>query len=106
MAEVFRGKFRLAFRRLSKHGVRSHLEGFYFDVYYYAPQQVLKLFGPEYSHLEFEGLSVITPTAESKKLAVEFPRVYRLLARMDDALSRRAPWWGWGDFFIISMRYR
>lgn len=106
MAEVFRGNFRLAFRRLSRNGARSHLEGLYFNVYYYPPRRVLEWFGPDYACLELEGLSVITPTAESKNLAKHFSRLYDILARLDDALSVRPPWWGWGDFYILSMKYK
>ena len=105
MAEVFRGNLRLAFRRLSRGGTRSHLEGLYFNVYYFPPRRVIGWFGQHYTKLELEGLSVITPTAESKNLALKFPRLYAFLARLDDNLSARPPWWGWGDFYILSMRY-
>lgn len=105
LAEVFRGNFRLAFRRLSRSGTRSHLEGLYFNVYYFSPSRVLDWFGQAYTELELEGLSVITPTAESKNLARHHPRFYSILARLDDILSVRPPWCGWGDFYILSMRY-
>ena len=105
LAEIFRVNFRLAFRRLSPHGVQSHLEGLHFKVYYFSPRRALDWFGPDFAQLELEGLSVITPTAESKQLAKRHPRLYRLLARMDDAVSNRWPWRGWGDFYILSMRY-
>ena len=105
MAEVFRGNFRLAFRRLSHMGTRSHLEGLYFNVYYFKSQQVIQWFGSDYSFIALEGLSVITPTAESKNLAKQFPRLYRALAWLDDRLSARHPWREWGDFYILSLRY-
>jgi ubiquinone/menaquinone biosynthesis C-methylase UbiE len=105
LAEVFRGNFHLAFRRMARMGARSHLEGLYFNVYYFPPRSVLNWFGKDYNFLELEGLSVITPTAESKNLAKRFPRLYAALARLDDALSIRSPWWGWGDFYILSMKY-
>lgn len=106
LATVFTGQGRQAFRRLSKHGTRAHLEGLYFDVYYFAPRQVELWFGKEYKRVALEGLSVITPTAESKNLARGFPRVYRALSWLDDRLSPHAPWWNWGDFYILSLRYR
>jgi ubiquinone/menaquinone biosynthesis C-methylase UbiE len=105
LATVFLGQFRLAFRRLSKNGTLAHLEGKYFKVYYFSPKQVQEKFGSNYKLLEIEGLSVITPTAESKNLAKRHKSFYGLLAWLDDRLSRVAPWWGWGDFFIISFRY-
>ena len=105
MAEVFRGHFRLAFRRFARGAVRANLEGLHFDVYYFSPRQVLDWFGPDYELLALEGLSVLTPTAESRSFATTFPRLYGLLAWLDDRLSPHRPWSGWGDFFMLSLRY-
>ncbi len=105
LATAFTGQFKLAFRRLSGR-TRAHLEGLYFDVYYFSPRQACAWFGPDFSLQALEGLSVITPTAESKNLAIRFPRLYRALSRIDDALSFRPPWRGWGDFYILTMRYQ
>lgn len=99
------GQVGLALRRLSRRGTRAHLEGLYFNIYYFTPQQVISWFGGDYDFLALEGLSVITPTAESKNFAKRFPRLYRALSWLDDRLSTRPPWWGWGDFFILSLRY-
>jgi ubiquinone/menaquinone biosynthesis C-methylase UbiE len=105
LALVFTGRFRLALRRLAPGGTRAHLEGLYFTVHYFSPRDARRAFGDDYRLLEIEGLSVITPTAESKNLAKRHRRIYRALAWLDDRVSRRPPWWGWGDFFIISLRY-
>jgi ubiquinone/menaquinone biosynthesis C-methylase UbiE len=105
LALIFTGRIRLALRRLAPRGTRAHLEGLYFTVYYFSPPEVRRAFGADYRLLEIEGLSVITPTAESKNLAKRHPRVYRALAWLDDRLSHVPPWRGWGDFFIISLRY-
>ena len=104
MAEILRGHARLAFRRFTRSGTYSHLEGLYFPVYYFSPQQVLQSFGPDYHCLAVEGLSVITPTAESKNLARRSPRLYAALAWLDDRLAPHTPWSGWGDFYILSLR--
>ena len=105
MAELFRGHPRLAFRRLARNGTPAHLEGLHFTVYYFTPQKVLQWFGEEYQCLAIEGLSVITPTAESKNFATRYSHLYRTLSWIDDRLASRRPWRGWGDFFIITMRY-
>ena len=104
MAEVFRGNFRLAFRRWSANGVRARLEGLDFPVYYFSPGQVVKWFGSGYEQLALEGLSVLTPTAESRNFALRFSRLYRVLSCLDDRLSPRWPWYGWGDFYILTLR--
>jgi ubiquinone/menaquinone biosynthesis C-methylase UbiE len=106
LAAVFIGQVRFALRRLSPQGTRAHLEGLVFQVWYVTPQQVIAAFGDEYQLLAVEGLSVITPTAESKNLARRHPHVYGALSWLDDRLSTRPPWWGWGDFFIVSLRYQ
>ncbi len=105
LATVFLGQFGLAFRRLAPKGTRSHLEGKAFTLYYFSPSHVRTAFGPEFKTLEIEGLSVITPTAESKNLAKRHSRIYGALAWLDDRLAPRWPWRGWGDFFIFSFRY-
>lgn len=105
LLEAFRGNLRLAFRRLRPGGVRAHLENLHFDVYYFPPAQVMDWFGNEYELLATEGISVITPSLENKQLAIRFPRVYRSLSRLDDALSPRWPWNGWGDFYMLTLRY-
>lgn len=106
MAEIFRGHPRLAFRRFARNGTRAYLEGLNFSVYYFTPKKVLQWFGNKYDCLAIEGLSVITPTAESKNFAKRYPRLYRTLSWLDDRLAFRSPWRGWGDFFIITMRYQ
>ncbi len=106
MAEIFRGHPRLAFRRFARNGTRAHLEGLYFTVYYFTPKKVLGWFGDDYDCLAIEGLSVITPTAESKNFAKQYTSFYRTLSWLDDRLASRKPWRGWGDFYIITMRYQ
>lgn len=105
LAMLLTGQVRFALRRLPTHGTMAQLEGLHFKVYYFTPKQVVDAFGDDYRLLAVEGLSVITPPAESKNLAKRHPRLYRALCRLDDRLSRRSPWWGWGDFFILSVRY-
>jgi hypothetical protein len=106
MAEVFRGNFSLAFRRFSRGSVRANLEGLSFDVYYFSPDQVIRWFGSDFELLTLEGLSVITPTAESKNFAKGYPRLYRALSWLDNKLSRHWPWNGWGDFYMLTMKYK
>ena len=106
MGEIFRARPRLAFRRFSPNGVRSHLEGLHFTVHYFTPKKVLQWFGDDFECLAVEGLSVFTPTAESKNFARQFPRLYRALSLLDDQLESQVPFRGWGDFFTIILRYR
>jgi ubiquinone/menaquinone biosynthesis C-methylase UbiE len=103
---VLTGQFRLALRRLRRGGTRAHLEGREFTVHYYTPRQVHDAFGAGYELVAVEGLSVVTPTAESQGLATRHPRTYRALAWVDDAVSPHAPFSRWGDFSVIVLRRR
>lgn len=106
MAEALRGHFKLAFRRFNRRGVLSHLEGLHFRVYYFSPRQVSAWFGDTYKLLALEGISVITPTTETKNFPKQHPQIYAGLAWLDDRLAPRFPWNGWGDFYIVSLRYQ
>ena len=86
--------------------MQANLEGLQFDVYYFSPRQVLSWFGSDYQLAALEGLSVLTPTAESKSFARLYPRLYRSLSWLDDQLSPHWPWYGWGDFYMLSLRYQ
>jgi ubiquinone/menaquinone biosynthesis C-methylase UbiE len=106
LALVTTGQFRLATRRLRRGGTVAHLEGRYFPVHYFNPGQVVRTFGPAWELLSVEGLSVLTPTAESKNLAIRHPRLYATLARLDDRLAGHRPFSAWGDFAIVVLRRR
>lgn len=103
---IFKGDFRFAFRRLSTRGTRAHLEGKYFTIYYFTPEQVRSVFGPQFELLEVEGISIFAPPAESKNLALRHPRIYRTLCKLDDHLAMKRPFRAWGDFYMISFRYQ
>jgi SAM-dependent methyltransferase len=104
LALVARGQLRLATRRLRRRNVRAHLEGHRFDVHYYTPREVLAAFGPAYRTIALEGLAVLTPTAESKGLAVEHERWYAALAALDRRVRTHAPFSAWGDFYVLTMQ--
>lgn len=106
LAEVARGRWRLATRRLRRGGTVAHLEGRHFPVHYFTPRQVVRAFSGTFEPLSVEGLSVLTPTLETKNLAIRHPRAYATLAWLDDRLSPHRPFSAWGDFAIVVLRRR
>ncbi|MFQ5578945.1 MAG: hypothetical protein ACE5G8_18360, partial [Anaerolineae bacterium] len=96
---------RVATRRLRPGGARANVAGVRFRTTYFTPRQVRRAFGPRFEPARLEGLSVVTPTADNKSFARQHPRLYRRLARLDDWLCRRPLFRGWGDFFILTMRF-
>jgi anaerobic magnesium-protoporphyrin IX monomethyl ester cyclase len=106
LARVFIGEFGVATRRLSRGGARAHLEGHEFTVHYFTPRHVRRAFGREYEMLSVEGLSVFTPTVDSRTFARRHPNLYARLAHLDDLLAPRRPFSGWGDFLVAVARRR
>ncbi|CUS02052.2 putative SAM-dependent methyltransferase [Candidatus Promineifilum breve] len=96
---------RVGTRRWHRGGILAHVEGVHFMTYYYSAAQTQRAFGPRFRRVRLQGLSVFTPTADNKTFAVNHPRLYRGLVGLDDRLSGRFPFNGWGDFFILTMEF-
>ena len=96
---------RVGTRRLRPGGILAHVEGVHFMTYYFSARTVRRAFGPRFRPVRQEGLSVFTPTADNKTFAVNHPRLFGRLARLDDALAPHPPFNGWGDFFILTMEF-
>ncbi|CAG0932876.1 hypothetical protein TFLX_02815 [Thermoflexales bacterium] len=102
MALLLKGKYHLATRRLRRGGVLAHVAGVRFMTYYFTPRQVMNALGPDFRLLGLEGLAVFTPPADRVDFPRRFPRLYRALVKIDDALASHAPFNHWGDFFILT----
>ena len=50
-------------------------------------------------------LKEFTPPADHKEFARRHARLFRWLVLLDDRLADHFPFRGWGDFFILSLRY-
>ncbi len=96
---------RTATRRLRPGGVMAQVEGVGFRTFYFSAGQVRRAFGPRFRQVGLEALSLLTPTADNKAFARRHPRLFRWLVTWDERLSRWPLLRGWGDFFILSMRF-
>jgi hypothetical protein len=96
------GRFKLATRRFSGRST-VFKEGLNYPVFYYTPKQVADAWGKDYQLDAVEALSVITPPAMNKNLALRHPRLFGFLARLDDFFAPRFPFKYWGDFNIVSL---
>jgi ubiquinone/menaquinone biosynthesis C-methylase UbiE len=105
IALLFKGQFKIATRRWQRHGTLARVEDVWFKTYYFTPQQALKALGPDFQLMELEGLSVFAPPADRQSFPRRFPRLYRWLTRIDDALATRPPFNSWGDFFILTAQH-
>jgi ubiquinone/menaquinone biosynthesis C-methylase UbiE len=102
---ALKGNFKTAFRRLTKKGVPSHLEGIYFNTYYYSPKCLLKTFGKEeYSKVAIKGLGVLSPPPYLNKFPLNYPKLFKTLCKLEEKIDTLTPFNAWADHFIISMK--
>ncbi|MCL4393415.1 MAG: class I SAM-dependent methyltransferase [Chloroflexi bacterium] len=100
-----KGDLRVATRRFSGRGTMANVEGVHFRTYYYTPHQVLDAFGARFEALRIQGLSVLGPPADHKSFSERFPRLYRMLTALDRRIADWPPFFGWGDFFVVTLSY-
>ena len=101
---ALKGNFKIAFRRLKKGGVRSHLEGKYFNTYYYSSAQLRKMFDEKYSVVSIKGLGVFVPPPYLDTFPIKHPDIYKTLQAIDKTVSTIPPFRSWADHFIISVK--
>lgn len=105
IAQLARGRLRLALRRLRPGGVIARVEGLPVPTYYYTPGQVQAALGADFQRLSLQGLAVFTPPADHKDFPLRHPLLYRRLLWLEERLAGRAPFNHMGDFYILCMRY-
>lgn len=104
MALALKGNFKTAFRRFKKKGTRSHLEGFYFNTFYYSANQVMGYFGNQFQRVSLKGLASISPPPYMENFPKRFPRFYKFLSKNDEKFCNYFPFNRWADHFILTMR--
>lgn len=101
---IFKGKFNFAFRRLTKKGVPSHLEGHYFDTYYYSSSYIQKAFGKSYQTRKLRSLGFFTPPTFNHYFPAKHPRIFKILEKLELKFNTSWPFNRSGDLFLISLQ--
>lgn len=101
---LLRGRFKLALRRFKKEGAKAHIEGVYFDCYYYNASYVRKYVPAHYSLCSLKGLASLVPPPSLEYFPSKYPRLYAALQRMENAVWDKFPFNSWCDQYIITMR--
>lgn len=101
---VFLGR-RHAFRRFTRGGSRAHLEGEYFQTYYYSLQDIREALGKTFELVDTEGLGGLSPPPSSS-MAGKFPAAYKMLKGLDHLATRMFPFNRWADHLIVTFRQR
>ncbi len=105
LLQIFRGKFKFAFRRFNKSGTLSNVEGFTFKTYYYSKSDIKKFLGNNFQIVHQQGLAFFTPLPQMEKIQKKFPKLLKLLNKLDESLSRFFPFNLTGDHLILVAEY-
>jgi len=105
LVQTFRGKLRLAFRRLSRKGASAHIDGYTFRSYYHSPSEVIKSFDSRFVLVKLRGLASFSPPPYFETFPERHPSLYRTLTRWDERVAEYFPMNRWADHFILTMQY-
>ena len=103
--QLFRGKFKYAFRRLKRKGILANVEGIKFETYYFSANTVMRALGKNFKLLKLESLALFTPIPQMEKIPKKFPWLARLLNKMDEKISGIFPFNRIGDHIIVTAEY-
>jgi len=105
LAQILRGRFHVAVRRLNPNGVLANVEGAQVMTWYYSPSKVIEAFMPEFQLVQKQALSLFCPPSYMDRFPHRFPRLTRFLLQLDGQLGRRFPFHNFGDFVAYTFRY-
>jgi len=105
LAQVFRGHWRTATRRLRRGGVMANVRGAQVMTYYFTPRQIRQALSPDFRVESLRSFSLFCPPMYMQGFSKRFPRLTENLMRLDEHLGRLPLLNTWGDFFILTARY-
>lgn len=105
LLQAFRGKPRLAFRRLSQQGASAHIDGQWFRSYYHSPTTVIQSFDKRFVLVKLRGLASLSPPPYFETFPERYPMLYDTLTRWDERVAEYFPMNRWADHFILTMQY-
>lgn len=103
--QLFRGKFRFAFRRFKRGGTPANVEGVKFQTYYFSARDVMKALGNNFKLLKVESLALFTPIPQMEKIPKKFPGLARLFNKIDEKIFGIFPINRIGDHIIVTAEH-
>lgn len=103
--QLFRGKFKFAFRRLKQGGILANVEGIKFETYYFSANTVMRALGRNFKLLKLESLALFTPIPQMEKIPKKFPGLAKVLNKIDENICEMYPFNRIGDHIIVTAEY-
>lgn len=103
LAFALKGRLKFAFRRLNKRGTSAHLEGVFFNCYYYSPKFVSNHLKENFRTLSLKGLSIFVPPPFIEYFIERHPKLFRFLECLENKTFHSWPFRNLGDHYMITM---
>ena len=101
--QVFRFKFKTAFRRFGKNS-SAQIEGVRFQCYYYSPRYIIKTLKNEFDLITLKGIFITVPPEYYKNFVENYPKLFSLLSKLDNAICRFFPFTYCCDHYLITLQ--
>ena len=99
---VLKGDFKIANRRKSVGPSIAHIEGEYFNCWYYNPKVLIKSLKGRIKDVSVTGLCIFVPPSFMQNFPGKHPRNFKLLAILDRVVAKLPVFNTIGDYFMIS----
>lgn len=97
-----KGNLKIATRRKKKGPSKAHIEGEHFHCWYYEHRVVTKALKEKIANCDIRGLCILSPPSFIDRFPVRFPRLYRLLTRIDGKVAKWPVFKSIGDYYIYT----
>lgn len=97
-----------AFRRIPSlwgRATRSHINGIYFNSYYYSVGVIEDIFSPEFKKVSLQSISLFSPPSFMDYFPSRYPKLFSFLINLDNRFSTSFPFNSYGDYFVITLQY-
>ena len=105
LAQVVRGHFKVATRRINRRGSLANVEGARVMTWYHAPKIVVNAFGPKFQLIQRRSLSLFCPPSYMDGFPHRHPRLTEFLLKLDEKFGLLFPFNYCGDFAMYTFRY-
>ena len=103
LSYLLRGQGRLALRRLGGKAP-AHLEGTFFDTWYYTPRQVRRAFPAGFRQVGLSALGSMVPQPHMTRFPEKLPRLYAALRQMEERVAHWPLIRQWADHYMITLQ--
>lgn len=100
---ILKGRLNFAFRRFRENGTSAHIEGVYFDCFYYSPNFINKQLKENFKLLSLKGLSIFVPPPFIEHFIERHPKLFRFLESIENKTFHLWPFRSIGDHYMITM---